>query len=284
MKVGFVAHDGRKAALDAEASLREMLEADGVTTLDVRNGGPEVDLVVAIGGDGTFLRAAHVAARLDAPILGVKVGRLGFLTEVEPDEALGLIRAALAGKARIEERMTAVAEAEDGSTFPPQWCLNEIMVEKRARERMVRLRVEVDGDHVTTFPADGVIVATPTGSTAYSFSARGPIVTPQVECLVLSPIAAHMVFDRSIVLAPDQIVMLQITGEEPGVLSADGRQAFELPVGARVRIRASERRSRFVRRDDGEGFLPRVRQKFGLAADPYSGGNSTKDPSGHGSA
>jgi NAD+ kinase len=142
------------------------------------------------------------------------------------------------------------------------------MVEKLARQRLVRLRVEVDGAYVTTFSADGVIVATPTGSTAYSFSARGPIVSPHVPCLVVTPIAAHMVFDRSFVLGADQVVTLEVVGEEPALLSADGRGTVEVPVGTRVRIRASNRPARFVRRDDGSSFLPRVREKFGLPGDP----------------
>ena len=115
------------------------------------------------------------------------------------------------------------------------------MVEKRARHRLVRLGVEVDGEYVTTFSADGVVVATPTGSTAYSFSARGPIVSPDVRCLVLTPIAAHMVFDRSFVLGADQQVVLEVVGDEPGLLSADGRESVELPVGSRARIGAAER-------------------------------------------
>lgn len=276
-RVGFVTHDGRKAALAAEASFRELLEADGVHTLALGEDGAEVDLVVAIGGDGTFLRAAHIASVAQAPILGVKVGRLGFLAEVEPAGALPLIHEALAGTAPIEERMAAVAEPDDGIDFPIQWGLNEIMVEKRSRHRLVRLRVDVDGEYVTTFPADGVIVATPTGSTAYSFSARGPIVSPQVDCLILTPIAAHMVFDRSLVLAADQVVSLTVVGEEPGILSADGRDTQELPVGTRVRIRASNRPARFVRKGDGPAFLARVREKFGLAVGPGAG-----DPSGSG--
>jgi NAD+ kinase len=269
-RVGLVVHEGREAAVAAADDLTARLSAEGVECLRLSPDGPEaaVDLVVAVGGDGTFLRAAFVASRLRAPVLGVKVGRLGFLTEVEPPEALSLVLDALAGRARIEERLAVVGETESAQAFPPQWGMNEIMVEKRARHRLVRLRMEVDGAYVTTFSADGVIVATPTGSTAYSFSARGPIVTPDVPCLVVTPIAAHMVFDRSFVLAADQVVTLEVEGEEPALLSADGRATVEVPVGTRVRIRASNRPARFVRRRDGAAFLPRVREKFGLPGDP----------------
>ena len=133
--------------------------------------------MVSVGGDGTFLRAAHLASRGDVPVLGVKVGRMGFLTEVEPDEAPAVLARMLEGTARIEERLAVLAEPE-GATFEPQWALNEVIVEKSARHRLIRLAVFVDESYVTTFSADGVIVATPTGSTAYSFSAGGPIVSP----------------------------------------------------------------------------------------------------------
>ena len=268
--VGFLVHERREAAVRAGDELARRLRDDGVNTVRLTpdDASIPVDLVVAVGGDGTFLRAAFVASRVRAPVLGVKVGRLGFLTEVEPADALPLIRDALEGRARIEERLAVVGETEVDGAFPPQWGMNEIMVEKLARQRLVRLRVEVDGAYVTTFSADGVIVATPTGSTAYSFSARGPIVSPTVPCLVVTPIAAHMVFDRSFVLASDQVVTLEVVGEEPALLSADGRETVEVPVGTRVRIRASNRPARFVRRDDGSAFLPRVREKFGLPGDP----------------
>lgn len=267
-RVGFVTHERRDIAVRTTERLRTALEAEGVRTVALTDTPAPVSLVVAVGGDGTFLRAAYVASMIAAPVLGVKVGRLGFLTEVEPEDALDLIHAALDERVRIEERLAVVAEPEDGVTFPAQWAMNEIMVEKRARHRLVRLRLEVDGDYVTTFSADGVIVATPTGSTAYSFSARGPIVSPDVPCVVVTPIAAHMVFDRSFVLGADEVVTLQVMAEEPGIVWADGRESVEVPVGTRVRIRASNRPLRFVRCTDRSDFLPRVRDKFGLPGDP----------------
>ncbi len=270
--VGLVVHEGREAAVAAAADLERSLAADGERVVAAGEGpiAQGFDLVVSVGGDGTFLRAAHVAAEADCPVLGVKVGRLGFLTEVEPAEALALIRQALTGTADIEERIAALARSAGGAEFDAQWGLNEIMVEKRARHRLVRLAVEVDGTYVTTFSADGVVVATPTGSTAYSFSARGPIVSPDVPCLVLTPVAAHMLFDRSFVLGADQRVTLEVVGDEPGLLSADGRESVELPVGSRALISAAERSARLVRRPDAAGFLSRVRDKFELPGDPSS--------------
>jgi NAD+ kinase len=273
--VGFIVHDGRAAAVDAAATLGAALGGEGVTVVRARDPRAAVapDLIVTIGGDGTFLRGAHVAAEFDCPVLGVKVGRLGFLTEVEPGEALDLIRHALSGRASIEGRLAVTARSEGGAEFVPEWALNEIMVEKRARHRLIRLAVEVDGEYVTTFSADGVVVATPTGSTAYSFSARGPIVSPNVRCLVLTPIAAHMVFDRSFVLGADQQVVLEVVGDEPGLLSADGRESVELPVGSRARIGAADRPARLVRRAGAPPFLARVRDKFELPGDPSGDGD-----------
>jgi NAD+ kinase len=273
-RVGFVVHPARAAALDAAAELERWLgerevdvrHSDGARTEDeaaARAFVEELDLVVSVGGDGTFLRAAHLASRGDVPVLGVKVGRMGFLTEVEPDEASAVLARMLASTARIEERLAALAEP-DGATFDPQWALNEVIVEKSARHRLIRLAVFVDDAYVTTFSADGVIAATPTGSTAYSFSAGGPIVSPLVPSIVVTPIAAHMVFDRSLVLGPGERVTLEVIGEEAGLLSADGRESLELPVGSSVRIGAAPRPARFVRREDAPSFFELVRTKFGL--------------------
>jgi len=272
-RVGLVTHVGREEAVRAASSLAAELAIDAIEVVDLV-GDERVDLVVAVGGDGTFLRAAYAASAIGAPVLGVKVGRMGFLTQVEPEGAAALVRDALAGRTETEERLAVVAGLEEGSALTPQWAMNEIMVEKRARHRLIRLRLEVDGGYVTTFSADGVIVATPTGSTAYSFSARGPIVTPDVDCLIVSPIAAHMVFDRSLVLSSSQVVTLEVVGDEPGLVSADGRESHEIPVGSRVRIRASNRPVRFVRRPGGERFLARVREKFDLPGDPDDVGGS----------
>jgi NAD+ kinase len=276
VRVGFVVHGGREEALQAARELVEKLRGDGVATraLNESVGAGEVtsrerfvddlSLVVSIGGDGTFLRAAHLAAQASCPVLGVKAGRMGFLTEVEPGEAAPLVQAALEGRARIEERLAVLATAEGCEWKEPQWGLNEIMIEKRARHRLVRLAVEIDGSYVTTFSGDGVIVATPTGSTAYSFSAHGPIVSPDLDCFLITPVAAHMVFDRSFVVAPTERVTLRVAGEEPGVLSADGRESLELPVGARVTVGAAPQTARLVRRPGAESFYSRVRGKFDL--------------------
>ena len=283
-RAGFVVHVGREAAVRAAEQLIAQLSGKDVRTRELAGeslGADEemtpdafpqgLDLVVSVGGDGTFLRAAYVAAQTGAPVLGVKVGRLGFLTEVEPPGAEELILRALDGNARVEERMAVLASPETGPDFDPQWGLNEVMVEKRARHRLIKLAVYVDGQYVTTFSADGVIVATPTGSTAYSFSARGPMVSPSVQSLIVTPVAAHMVFDRSFVLDAASHVSLRVEGDEPGLLSADGRKSVELPVGARVGVEVAPRSARLVRRDDVPSFLSLVREKFGLPGTPEPG-------------
>jgi NAD+ kinase len=271
---GFVVHPARRAATlaadrlaawfaDHAVEARWFEDARSDDDEEVRRFVETLDLVVSVGGDGTFLRAARIAWRGDVPILGVKVGRVGFLTEVEPEGAEAVLACVLDGTAAIEERLAVVAEPVAAS-FAPQWALNEVMVEKRARHRIVRLAVFVDDVYVTTFSADAVIVATPTGSTAYSFSAGGPIVSPTVPCLIVTPVAAHMVFDRSLVLAAGQRVTLEVVGEEAGLISADGRESLELPVGARVRIGAASHGARLVRPDGAPPFHELVREKFGL--------------------
>lgn len=277
-RVGFVVHPDREPAIWAADRLSGWLEQRGVETRrltqDVRVGSQTanaftegLDLIVSVGGDGTFLRAAHLSHPEGCPVLGIKVGRLGFLTEIEPDRAPAVLQRFLDGTAVIEERLAVVAEPSGAASFEPQWALNEMMVEKRARHRIIRLALFVDEVYVTTFSADGVIVATPTGSTAYSFSAGGPIVTPTIECILVTPVAAHMVFDRSLVLSADEQVRLEVVGEEEGLLSADGRESLELPVGAAVRIRRAAGPARIVRPTDVPDFHALVREKFDLPGD-----------------
>ena len=266
--VGFVVHPGREAAASAAERLEAWLAERDIATRTMDGDGSHeraadepVDLVISVGGDGTFLRAALIASRSDVPVFGVKVGRMGFLTEAEPQQATVVLEQVLNGTARIDERLAVLAE---GPSFPSQWALNEVFVEKRARHRLIRLAVFVDDSYVTTFSADGVISASPTGSTAYSFSAGGPLVSPSAPCIVVTPIAAHMVFDRSLVLGAEQRVRLEVVGEEPGLLSADGRESIELAVGTHVEIGRAPTPARLVRREDAPPFFELVRDKFDL--------------------
>jgi len=276
-RVGFVVHGRREGAIRAAQTLIGWLRDRGVVTRCLEKEPIEADerssaegfasdlgLVISVGGDGTLLRAALLANEADVPLLGVKVGRLGFLTEVEPTEAFALLEEMLRGRMVLEDRMALEARPEGAPWTESQWALNEVIVEKRARHRLITLRALVGGEYVTTFSADGVIVATPTGSTAYSFSARGPIVSPKVQGLLLTPVSPHMVFDRSIVLSPEEGVTLEVVGDEPGLLSADGRPGMELPVGASVRIQKAERPARLVRRPGSPSFFSLLREKFSL--------------------
>jgi NAD+ kinase len=295
-RVGLVVHSGREGALEAARALIDWLRDRDVETrclegepIDADETRPaegfdqDLDLVISIGGDGTLLRAAQVAYRADAPLLGVKVGRLGFLTEVEPGEAPDLLAQMLHGAMVVDERTALVAEPDGAPWTQPQWALNEVILEKRARHRLITLRAMIGGADVTTFSADGVIVATPTGSTAYSFSARGPIVSPRVSCFVLTPVSPHMVFDRSIVVAPEEGIVLEVLGEEPGLLSADGRPGLELPLGARVRIHRAERPVRLVRRPGSPSFFALLREKFSLSGEaPHSPNRRTEGQPGVG--
>lgn len=282
-RVGFIVHVGRPAAVEAAEAIIHWLREHGAITrslagedigaeekMPVESFATGLDMVVCVGGDGTLLRAARLAGKADVPILGVKVGRVGFLTEVEPQDAPELLAAALKGEFVLDQRGALVAHPRGAPWTEPQWALNEIIVEKRARHRLITLAVRIGGEYVTTFSADGVIVATPTGSTAYSFSARGPIVSPKVPCLVVTPVSPHMVFDRSIVVSLEEGVTLEVLGEEPGQLSADGRPGRELPVGSEVRIEPAERPVRLVRRAASPGFFALLREKFALPGpDPH---------------
>lgn len=280
--VGLVVHPDRPEALAAAAEISawlaergaEVRRYDGADTDDDDRAAAfaaDLDLVLSIGGDGTFLRAAHLASRSDCPVLGVKVGRMGFLTETDPARAHALLDRALVGQLPVEDRVALVARPLD-AWGPPQWALNEVIVEKRSRHRLVRLALWVDDTYITTFSADGVIVATPTGSTAYSFSSGGPIVSPTVGCLVVTPIAAHMVFDRSLVLPVAARVRMEVVGDEDGLLSADGRASLEMPVGSVVEIGRAALPARIVRPEDAPAFHTLVRDKFGLPGDPVAPG------------
>jgi NAD+ kinase len=293
-RVGLVVHAGRPQAVEAAGRLIEWLRRRGVVTrslagedvpadekLPVEAFATGLDLVLSVGGDGTLLRAAQVASMADVPVLGVKVGRLGFLTEVDPENAPGLLAAALDGRVALEERRALAATARGATWAEPQWALNEVIVEKRARHRLITLAVRIGGEYVTTFSADGVIVATPTGSTAYSFSARGPIVSPKVPCLLVTPVSPHMVFDRSIVVSLEEEVTLEVLGDEPGTLSADGRPGLELPIGSEVRIEPADRPARLIRRADSPSFFALLREKFSLpGAGPHGAAGPAPGPRG----
>ena len=227
----------------------------------VANADLPLDLVVAIGGDGTVLRAARRAAGAGADILGINLGELGYLAEVEPSGWEGALASYFAGQHQIEERMLVASAVEDGPTLP--LGLNEVVIEKQALGRTVRLAVSIDGEHFTSYVADGLILATPTGSTAYSLSARGPIVAPSHRALLLTPVSPHTLFDRSLVLEPSSTVAITVLGDRDAAISIDGQQHGHVPVGGTVTITAGAEPARFVT-FGGRNFHQILKAKFGL--------------------
>lgn len=224
--------------------------------------GDRLDLMVAIGGDGTVLRATRRAVAAGAEVLGINLGELGYLAEVEPDGWEEALEAYAEGRHRIEERMLVTGRIPGRPTLPP--ALNEVVIEKQALGRTIRLGVSVDGHHFTSYVADGLIVASPTGSTAYSLSARGPIVAPSHRALVMTPVSPHTLFDRSLVLGPDSTVRVTVMGDRDAALSIDGQQHGLVCVGEHVDIAAAGAPARFVT-FDRRTFHQILKAKFGLS-------------------
>jgi len=221
------------------------------------------DLVLSLGGDGTMLRAVELAAADDVPVLGVNLGQLGYLTEVEPAGVRMALKRFLAGSYSLEERMRVEAEIADSDGVRTSSALNEVVVEKSEMGHTVRLDVALDGRPFTSYVADGLILATPTGSTAYVFSVRGPIVDPRHRAVLMAPVAAHMLFDRSIVLRPDCEVRVTIGGDRAAGVSVDGRPFARLEPGSTVRCRASDQPARLVTFGERD-FHAVLREKFQL--------------------
>ena len=253
-------HEARVPAADAEvAGLEELACADDELT-------HELDLAVSLGGDGTMLRTVDLVAAAGVPVLGVNVGQLGYLTEVEPRSLRMALKRFLAGSYSIESRMmldVSVEAAGGECEEVPGAALNEAVLEKTPMGHTVRLEVTIDGDFFTTYAADGLIVATPTGSTAYAFSARGPIVAPEHRAILLTPVSPHMLFDRTLVLEPDSSVRLQVLGHRPATLSMDGRNLGTLAEGDAIVCTASKRSAKLVT-FGGRNFHRILKRKFGL--------------------
>ena len=224
-----------------------------------------VDLAVSIGGDGTMLRTFERVARQSIPVLGVNGGDLGYLTEFEADEAKGAIEAALNGALPVEERRMVHSRIEraDGQNDGTWTGLNEAVLEKKSQGHTVRLEVTIDGSAFATYAGDGLIVSTPTGSTAYNLSARGSIVAPTHWSLQLTPVAPHMLFDRSLVLRPDTEIRIAVLGEREANLSVDGRSVAVLGDGDVLIATRSDIIARLVTSGSG-GFHQVLKQKFGL--------------------
>jgi NAD+ kinase len=225
-----------------------------------------LDVAVSLGGDGTMLRTVDLVAAEQVPVIGVNVGQLGYLTEVEPGGLRMALKRFLAGSYEVEERMmlSVTVEAADFEAGPDHLALNEAVLEKTPMGHTVRLGVSVDGETFTPYAADGLIVATPTGSTAYAFSARGPIVEPTHRCLLMTPVSPHRLFDRSLVLAPTATVRIEVQGDRPATLSVDGSNLGTLRPGDAMRATAAPGSARFVTFGPRD-FLRILKTKFGLS-------------------
>jgi NAD+ kinase len=250
------------------------LELEGLETVECDPQAPVgCELAVVIGGDGTILRAAELTREAGTPLLGVNLGHVGFLAEAEHDDVEFTIDAIVNRRYTSEERLTVdVSVFRDRELVARTWALNEASVEKAARERMLEVVVEIDGRPLSRWGCDGVVCATPTGSTAYNFSAGGPIVWPGVEALLMVPISAHALFARPMVVAPTSVLAVEVLArtEGAGVLWCDGRRTVDLPPGARIEVRRGRTPVRLVRLHQAP-FTDRLVAKFDLPVTGWRG-------------
>jgi NAD+ kinase len=256
MKFALEVRQGPENALVFSEKLRAAIDSVGGMVVDE---GEAPDLVIAVGGDGTVLAAAQRALAHDVPVLGFNLGTMGFLAEAEPEDLEWALGRLMSGDYEVLERMTVTATVAGRSATG----VNDVIVEKVDSQRLIHLDVSVDGDRFLTYRADGLIVATPTGSTAYSLSARGPIVAPTHRCLLLTPVSPHMLFDRTLVFDPSTVVRLEVLGNRAATLSVDGRTLATLNEGDAITCTAAPAAARLVmfgKRD----FLRILKTKFGL--------------------
>jgi NAD+ kinase len=280
---GVIVHPERDAARTAAMGAAARLRASGLRvvacktddwgssdTLDIvapEQFAEDLDVVLVFGGDGTFLRAAYLARDAGVPLLGVNLGRLGFLSDCEAPDVPWALDRLIAGRYEIEDRMTlsVVVHDADGTVLAESWALNDASVERREPQRLIVLDVAIGATHLTSIPADALICASPTGSTAYAFSAGGPILSPLVEALVLTPVAPHALFDRTMVVDPTEVISIRpgSGGRNPCVVSLDGRESLAVPPAGEVRVTRGAAPVRMVRLNPFD-FYDRVREKFGL--------------------
>jgi len=301
-RVLLLTHTGRDEARDVARAFCKSLTTHGIVVrllageardleldpslydpaIETAEPGPTIstgcELAVVIGGDGTILRAAELTHGTGTPLLGVNLGHVGFLAEAESDAVEATIDAIVHRRYASEERLTIdVSVFRGGELVTSTWALNEASVEKAARERMLEVVVEVDGRPLSRWGCDGVVCATPTGSTAYNFSAGGPIVWPGVEALLMVPISAHALFARPMVVSPTSVLAVEVLAqtEGAGVLWCDGRRTVDLPPGARIEVRRGAAPVRLVRLHEAP-FTDRLVAKFGLPVEGWRGAASDR--------
>jgi NAD+ kinase len=288
-----VSHTGRADAVSSAREVAAALHAAGIGVrtlaseaddLDLRGLGVDAqvvpndpgaaygaELVLVLGGDGTLLRAAELARPSGVPLLGVNLGHVGFLAEAERDDLAHTVQRVLDHDYQVEERLTLDVSVWSNGVQSTEWALNEVSVEKAARERMLEVIVEIDGRPLSRWGCDGVICATPTGSTAYAWSAGGPVVWPSVEALLMVPISAHALFARPLVTEPSSVLAVELLSDGAGgVLWADGRRTLPLDRGARIEVRRSDEPLRFARLSI-KPFTDRLVAKFELPVRGWRG-------------
>lgn len=275
-RLGIVVHQHRPAAIDyAKRALKWAADNDVTPSLPAADAellgrselgsnesdfGPGLDAGLSVGGDGTMLRTIDMLAPHGVPVLGINAGTLGYLTEIDPPDLENALDSWLKGELEIQDRMMLEVSKNEVHLGV---ALNELVVERAQSGRTVALKTSISGRVFTTYFADGLIVGTPTGSTAYSLSAGGPIVEPDFEAILVTPVAPHMVFDRSLVLAPSTEVELQVEGYRSAAVTLDGRQIALLEPGEKVLCKTSSIRAKFLVTGE-RNFHAILKEKFGL--------------------
>ncbi|QXJ20042.1 NAD kinase [Actinomadura graeca] len=285
-----VTHTGRPEAVRSAQLVIKRLSAAGIAVRVLENEAREIgcvgvdvmpgtavaaedaEVVMVLGGDGTLLRGADLTRGSRTPLLGVNLGHVGFLAEAERDDLAATVDRVVDRRYDVEERMTIdVTVRRNGSVMGTTWALNEASIEKAERERMLEVVAEIDGRPLSNWGCDGVVCATPTGSTAYAFSAGGPVVWPEVEALLVVPISAHSLFARPLVVSPRSVVAVEVLeGTSRAVLWCDGRRTLDLPPGARVEVRRGTEPVRLARLHLTP-FTDRLVTKFGLPVTGWRG-------------
>ncbi|HST71624.1 MULTISPECIES: NAD kinase [Kocuria] len=294
-KILVMAHTGRREAKDAaresclqlhEAGLVPVISRTDLEALldDAEPLAPveiieedvslrEIELVMVLGGDGSILRAAELVRSVDTPLLGVNLGHVGFLAESERSDLASTVEAIVDGRYTVEQRMAIdITVWQDEKKVLHTWALNEASVEKGNREKMIEVVIEVDRRPLSTFGCDGVVLATPTGSTAYAFSAGGPVVWPEVEALLMVPLSAHALFSRPLVISPNSMMAVEVLTrtDTRGVLWCDGRRTTELPPGSRIEVVRSPKAVNLARMHRTP-FSERLVKKFELPTTGWRG-------------
>lgn len=277
---------GLEVALLPDAAEASILDGSPHTfTVDPSDPARGCELVCVLGGDGAILRGAALSRGSEAPLLGINLGHVGFLAEAEREKLVETVEHIVARDYVVEERMTLeVTATHEGEVLARSWALNEVTVEKAARERMLETTLEIDGRPLSTFGCDGVVIATPTGSTAYAFSAGGPVMWPDVEAMLVVPISAHALFARPLVIGPSSAIAIELVADADGsaVMWCDGTRSVELPTGARIDVCRSKTPVRLARLTSWP-FADRLVAKFDLSVTGWRGA-SRHNPGGSGTS